>query len=64
LLTPFSIDDIIVGLLLNSAGGLDRISTEPGVQLGLGKVKPLALRMARFEGRFFIASQNSVIYIF
>jgi len=33
-------------------------------RLGLGKVKPLALRMARFEGRFFIASQNSVIYIF
>ncbi len=43
LFAPFSIDDIIVGLLFNLANGLDRISAEPGVQLALGKIKPFAL---------------------
>ena len=43
LFAPFSIDDIIVGLLLNLAGDLDWISIEPVVQLALGKIKPFAL---------------------
>ena len=47
--TPLSIDDIIVGLLLNLAGGLDRISAEPGVQLGFGKVNPLAVRLVKTD---------------
>ena len=38
LITPLSIDDIIICFLLNLAGGLDRISKEPGVQLGFGKI--------------------------
>ena len=43
MLTTLSIYDIVVGLLFNLAGGLDRISKEPSVQLALGKIKPFAL---------------------